>query len=265
MLIAVGEACANAIEHAGAAAGSTIEVRAQLVGREVVLRICDHGRWRTAAPRSQRGHGLRLMRVLMDAIDIATVRDGAGQLRGAAAPAGACAAATAATAVARRAGLRARRRGAGRGTAGRGARLALSASATWPSRGWRARSTSWAPPSSRGALTHATRAGDRGLVLDVNGVGYLDSAGLHLLHDTSRTLAARGQSLRVVVARDAEIARLLEIVDIGSPCPSTRRWTRRSTRSRHRDCSRRLLKKCRPVAWRSDGLRGSAGWSERSW
>ena len=69
------------------------------------------------------------------------------------------------------------------------------------------------------ALTHATRAGDRGLVLDVNGVGYLDSAGLHLLHDTSRTLAARGQSLRVVVARDAEVARLLELADLGQTVP----------------------------------------------
>jgi len=69
------------------------------------------------------------------------------------------------------------------------------------------------------ALMHATRAGDRGLVLDVNGVGYLDSAGLHLLHDTSRSLAARGQSLRVVVARDASVARLLEIVGIASTVP----------------------------------------------
>ena len=69
------------------------------------------------------------------------------------------------------------------------------------------------------ALMHATRPGDRGLVLDVNGVGYLDSAGLHLLHDTSRTLAARGQSLRVVVSRDAELARLLELVDLEQTVP----------------------------------------------
>ena len=56
-------------------------------------------------------------------------------------------------------------------------------------------------------------------MLDLNGVGYLDSAGLHLLHDTSRSLAARGQSLRVVVARDAEVARLLEIVDLEQTVP----------------------------------------------
>jgi len=69
------------------------------------------------------------------------------------------------------------------------------------------------------ALANATRAGDRGLVLDVNGVGYLDSAGLHLLHDTSRTLTARGQALRVVVSRDAQLARLLELVDLGQSVP----------------------------------------------
>jgi len=69
------------------------------------------------------------------------------------------------------------------------------------------------------ALAHAPRRGDRGLVLDVNGVGYLDSAGLHLLHDTARTLAARGQSLRVVVTPGAEIIRLLELVDIGQAIP----------------------------------------------
>jgi anti-sigma B factor antagonist len=71
----------------------------------------------------------------------------------------------------------------------------------------------------RRALADATLAGDRGLVLDMDGVGYLDSAGLHLLHDTSRTLAARGQSLRVVVASDAELERLLELVDMAQTVP----------------------------------------------
>ena len=139
MLIAVGEACANAIEHAGAEPDSTIEVRAQLVGREAVLRICDHGRWRTAAARSERGHGLRLMRVLMDAIDIASVNDGTRvELR-------------------RRLSAHGGRAGGGDATAGdergrrrrprarRGVRLA-SATSRW--RGWRARSTSSAPARS---------------------------------------------------------------------------------------------------------------------
>lgn len=210
VLIAMGEACANAIEHAGAEPGSTIDVRAQLVGREVVVQICDHGHWRSAAARSERGHGLRLMRVLMDAIDIATVRDGTRvQLRRR-------------LAAADHGGEGSPRQdgddGAAAPAAG-GARLAFD----------RARDVTVARLAGEvdlvgvealgRALTRATRPGDRGLVLDVNGVGYLDSAGLHLLHDTSRTLASRGQSLHVVVAPDAQIARLLDLVDIGQSIP----------------------------------------------
>ncbi|MGH2944402.1 MAG: SpoIIE family protein phosphatase, partial [Solirubrobacteraceae bacterium] len=76
VLIAVGEACANAIEHSGAAPDSAIDVRAQLLGREVVLRVHDHGTWRPVAAQTERGHGLRLMRVLMDRMEIASGPDG---------------------------------------------------------------------------------------------------------------------------------------------------------------------------------------------
>jgi anti-anti-sigma factor len=69
------------------------------------------------------------------------------------------------------------------------------------------------------SLARAARDGDRGLVLDLNGVEYLDSAGLHLLHDAARTLADRGQSLRVVVAPDATVMRLLELVHLEQTVP----------------------------------------------
>ena len=210
VLIAVGEACANAIEHAGAQPGSTIDVRAQLVGREVVLRICDRGHWRASTTRSERGHGLRLMRVLMDAIDIATVNDGTRvELR-------------------RRLAARARSGHGGADGAGEtganggpaaGAEVAFDRDGEVTVARLQGEVDIVAADRLGRALTHATRAGDRGLVLDLNGVDYLDSAGLHLLHDTSRTLAARGQSLRIVVARDAEVARLLEIVDIAQTVP----------------------------------------------
>ncbi|MGH2898196.1 MAG: STAS domain-containing protein, partial [Solirubrobacteraceae bacterium] len=65
-----------------------------------------------------------------------------------------------------------------------------------------------------GTLADAVTDRDRGLVIDLDGVEYLDSAGLHLLHDTARALAARGQSLRVVVSADAGVARLLELVNL---------------------------------------------------
>ena len=209
VLIAVGEACANAIEHAGAEPGSTIEVRAQLVGREVVLRICDHGQWRSAAARSERGHGLRLMRVLMDAIDIASRarRDA----RGAAAQAGGARGAARSTAA---------RDGAADGTGGGDAPRARALRSAATARGdrwraWRARSTSSRrPPRPRARARDAGRRPRARARPQRRRLSRQRRAAL--LHDTSRTLAARGQSLRVVVARDAEIARLLEIVGIGA-------------------------------------------------
>ena len=64
------------------------------------------------------------------------------------------------------------------------------------------------------------RDGDRGLVLDLDGVDYLDSAGLHLLHDAARTLGARGQALRIAVAPGRRGAcALLELVDIEQTVP----------------------------------------------
>jgi anti-anti-sigma factor len=215
VLIAVGEACANAIEHAGADPQSTIDVRGQLVGREAVLRICDHGQWRAAAARSERGHGLRLMRVLMDAIDIAAVHDGTQvELRRRLSSRGGAPAAT--------------EQDDAKATPGAGEDGSTGAARATVSFA-REREVTVARLEGEvdlvgvaalgRTLTDAARAGDRGLVLDMDGVGYLDSAGLHLLHDTARTLSARGQSLRVVVARDAELARLLELVDIAQSVP----------------------------------------------
>jgi anti-anti-sigma factor len=209
VLIAVGEACANAIEHAGATTGSTIEVRAQLVGSEVVLRIVDQGRWRTAAPRSQRGHGLRLMRVLMDGIDIATVRDGTRvELR---------------RRLAAREGARVN--GEPRGplanaaaSAG-AARLAVTHLRQVTIARLAGEVDLEATVGLRDALAGAVPEDNRGLVVDLTRVAYLDSAGLHLLHDTARTLAARGQSLRVVITPHALIAPLLEIVGMDQAVP----------------------------------------------
>ncbi len=217
VLIAVGEACANAIEHAGAEPGSTIDVRAQLVGREAVLRICDHGHWRSSASRPERGHGLRLMRVLMDAIDIAGVHGGTRvELRRGLSARGDGTAAAAGAAPAR--AVRGASEGAtALGAAGASVVIGHERDVT-VARLEGEVDLDGAAALGR-ALMRATRARDRGLVLDLDGVGYLDSAGLHLLHDTARTLAARGQSLRLVVSADAEVARLLAIVDIEQTVP----------------------------------------------
>lgn len=82
ILTAVGEACANAFEHSGAAASGTCGawVEGCLTGRAVNLVIGDRGSWREPDPlrtqAARRGHGRRLMAQLMDTMVIRPGPDG---------------------------------------------------------------------------------------------------------------------------------------------------------------------------------------------
>jgi anti-sigma regulatory factor (Ser/Thr protein kinase) len=74
VLLAVGEAAANAVEHAvrGAAGDVVVEVTARATNTGLALTIRDNGRWHappSATPR-ERGHGSRLMRALVDTVTI---------------------------------------------------------------------------------------------------------------------------------------------------------------------------------------------------
>ena len=163
VLVAVGEACANAIEHAGADDAATVDVRARTTGREVLVSIGDHGTWRVATAPADRGHGLRLMRVLSRGMKVATAENGTrvelrfrlGEAPGAAAGAPEPPPADAALAVAREAEVPVARL-QGEVDLGRKAQLAA-------------------------ALAAAVEPRDRGLVLDLSAVEYLDSAGVHVL------------------------------------------------------------------------------------
>jgi PAS domain S-box-containing protein len=67
--VAVGEALNNAIEHAYGTTSGTVHVRAAHDGKVVVVEVADNGRWRP--PRTEgRGHGLTLMRGLVDEVEI---------------------------------------------------------------------------------------------------------------------------------------------------------------------------------------------------
>lgn len=68
MLIAVGEACANAIEHGYRfAAGSTVRVQARLHGDRLEIEVSDTGGWREAPSDDRdRGRGQLIMMRLMD-------------------------------------------------------------------------------------------------------------------------------------------------------------------------------------------------------
>jgi anti-anti-sigma factor len=74
VLIAVNEACMNAVEHSGASAD--IELSASLDGARLVIEVRDHGSWHEPVPTGDRGHGLGLMRTLMDVVEVDHGGDG---------------------------------------------------------------------------------------------------------------------------------------------------------------------------------------------
>jgi anti-sigma regulatory factor (Ser/Thr protein kinase) len=69
VLLAVGEAAANAVEHAYGPGEEEFDLVAELVGGDVHITIADRGRWRPARGEN-RGRGLALMRELMDHVDV---------------------------------------------------------------------------------------------------------------------------------------------------------------------------------------------------
>jgi anti-sigma regulatory factor (Ser/Thr protein kinase) len=79
VVLACGEALANAVEHAHShqnGEGSvTLEARLHPPG-EIVARIRDDGQWRNWTTADDRGRGLAVMRSLMGSVDVAVGGDG---------------------------------------------------------------------------------------------------------------------------------------------------------------------------------------------
>ncbi|MEA2308370.1 MAG: hypothetical protein QOI65_656 [Thermoleophilaceae bacterium] len=69
ILLAVGEAAANAVEHAYGPVDEQFVLTAEIVEGEVHLTVADQGRWRPARG-TNRGRGIDLMRQLMDEVDV---------------------------------------------------------------------------------------------------------------------------------------------------------------------------------------------------
>src|SRR4051812_6415374 len=80
VLLAVGEAAANAVEHAvrGTAGDVVVEVTAQTTNSGLALTIRGNGCWdaRPSIGSGERGHGNRLMRALVDTVTITPSRQG---------------------------------------------------------------------------------------------------------------------------------------------------------------------------------------------
>jgi len=75
ILVATGEACANAIEHAYGPGGGQIEMTLAKSDEYLEATIRDHGAWREPRGR-HRGRGLSMMRRLAASVDVVSGADG---------------------------------------------------------------------------------------------------------------------------------------------------------------------------------------------
>jgi anti-sigma regulatory factor (Ser/Thr protein kinase) len=69
ILLAAGEACTNAVEHAYATDAGEVELEASIVGGTVEIVVRDAGAWRPERS-TDRGRGLTMMRALMERVEI---------------------------------------------------------------------------------------------------------------------------------------------------------------------------------------------------
>jgi anti-sigma regulatory factor (Ser/Thr protein kinase) len=80
VLLAVGEAASNAVEHAvrGVGRDVVLEITARATDTGLALTVKDNGRWHALPPdaRTRRGHGSRLMRALVDTVTITPTPQG---------------------------------------------------------------------------------------------------------------------------------------------------------------------------------------------
>jgi PAS domain S-box-containing protein len=69
ILVACGEACANAIQHPYGAKDGSLQIDLGVRAGEIEVVVRDGGTWRRSSPANG-GSGLRLMRDLMDSVDV---------------------------------------------------------------------------------------------------------------------------------------------------------------------------------------------------
>ena len=69
------------------------------------------------------------------------------------------------------------------------------------------------------ALSERLPSASSALVLDLSGVTFLDSSGIHLLFELGRRLAARREALRLVVPQSSPMRRVLELCAVDAVAP----------------------------------------------
>jgi anti-sigma regulatory factor (Ser/Thr protein kinase) len=76
LVVAVGEACANALEHGSQERAAKVEVTGRRDGEEIVMSILDAGVWDQTPSRPHRGRGLDIVRRVVDELRIEPGPDG---------------------------------------------------------------------------------------------------------------------------------------------------------------------------------------------
>jgi anti-sigma regulatory factor (Ser/Thr protein kinase) len=77
IVLAVAEACNNAVEHAyDGDAPATLSLSASLDGDLLHVEVTDRGRWLESGPSDERGRGIHLMNALMDTVEVNAGPDG---------------------------------------------------------------------------------------------------------------------------------------------------------------------------------------------
>jgi anti-anti-sigma factor len=209
--LAVGEACANSVEHAYGPGDAELEVEARVEAGVLNLTVRDFGQWR--APRGEhRGRGLALMRSTMD--DVAVTHDAAGTvvemsltLKSGAEAAPPPTPETAAAAPAARSSG-----GARASSLVQGGGLRLSRDDEVVIAAFEGEIDIANAQEVFGRITAALDNRARGLVLDLSRTIYIDSSGLQALLELDRRTRVRGQKLRVVAPPDSAPRRVLELV-----------------------------------------------------
>jgi anti-sigma regulatory factor (Ser/Thr protein kinase) len=76
MLVAVGEAVANAVEHAyrGVTPG-LVRLTIDRDDKQFIVTVEDYGRWRKFVEAEERGRGIKLMHALIDGVQIRSTRE----------------------------------------------------------------------------------------------------------------------------------------------------------------------------------------------
>jgi PAS domain S-box-containing protein len=75
VLVAVGEACANVVQHAYGLRAGRMELRLARAGEEIEVTVRDTGSWRSATETGG-GRGMDIMRGLMDSVDVENGAEG---------------------------------------------------------------------------------------------------------------------------------------------------------------------------------------------